>query len=133
MTQRMSEAVWTPKLSEGNQTQKDEDQPAYLLSFVGNPRKEMPRGLPFKLTDCLERVDWTGRILREGKRGCIAQETPPILERLQVGPQHWSYLTKNFESRFSELVGAAFALWQACQNLGYRRSPGMSACQRLLA
>jgi hypothetical protein len=89
--------VWTPKLSEGNQTQKDEDQPAQLLSFVGNPRKEMPRSLPFKLSDYLERVDWTGCILREGKRSCIAQEIPPILERLQVGPQYWSYLTKKLK------------------------------------
>jgi hypothetical protein len=72
---------------EGNQTQKDADQPAHLLSFVGNPRKEMPKGLPFKLTDYLELVDWTGRILREDKRGYIAQEIPPILERLQIDPR----------------------------------------------
>jgi hypothetical protein len=116
----------------GNQTQKDADQPAHLLSFVGNPRREMPKGLPFMLTDYLELVDWTGRILREDKRGYIAQEIPPILERLQIDPQHWRYLTKSFESRFKGLVGTASALKQACQNLGYRRSPGMSACQQLL-
>jgi hypothetical protein len=54
------------------------------------------------------------------------------LERLQLDPLHWRYLTKSFENRFKGLVGSAFALKQACQNLGYRRSPGMSACQQLL-
>jgi hypothetical protein len=129
----IAERIAAAKASgEGNQTQKDADQPAHLLSFVGNPRSEMPKGLPFKLTDYLELVDWTGRILREDKQGYIAQEIPPILERLQIDPQHWGYLTKSFESRFKGLVGTAFALKQACQNLGYRRSPGMSACQQLL-
>jgi hypothetical protein len=91
---------------------------------VGNPRKDMPKGLPFNLTDYLELVDWTGRILREDKRGSISQDLPPILERLQIDPQHWRYLTQHFESPFKGLVGAAYALKQACQNLGYQRSPG---------
>ena len=40
-----------------------------LLPFAGYPRQDMPKGLPFRLTDYLELVDWTGRILREDKRG----------------------------------------------------------------
>jgi hypothetical protein len=107
-------------------------QPAHLLPFAGNPRKDMPKGLPFNLTDYLELVDWTGRFLREDKRGDIPQDLPPILERLQIGPQHWCYLTKHFESPFKGLVGAAYTLKQACQNLGYQRSPGMAACRRFL-
>jgi hypothetical protein len=35
-----------------------------LHAFAGNPRRDMPNGLPFRLTDYLEPVDWTGRILR---------------------------------------------------------------------
>jgi hypothetical protein len=111
---------------------RNPEQPAHLLPFVGNPRKDMPKGLPFKLTDYLELVDWTGRILREDKRGSISQDLPPILERIQIDPQHWCYLTQHFESPFKGLVGAAYALKQACQNLGYQRSPGMAACQQFL-
>jgi hypothetical protein len=58
----------------------------------------MPKGLPFRLTDYLELVDWAGRILREDKWGSIAQEIPSILERHQIEPQHWRYLTTSFES-----------------------------------
>ncbi len=53
-------------------------QPKSLLPFVGYPRQTMPKGLPFRLNDYLELVDWTGRILREDKRGAIPENTPPI-------------------------------------------------------
>ncbi|GHA22228.1 hypothetical protein GCM10008090_35050 [Arenicella chitinivorans] len=39
-------------------------------------------GLPFKLADYIELIDWTGRIMRQDKRGAIAAELPSILERL---------------------------------------------------
>jgi hypothetical protein len=41
-------------------------------------------------------------------------------------------MTSQFESRFKGLVGAAYTLKQTCKNLGYQRSPGMSACQQYL-
>jgi hypothetical protein len=50
-----------------------------LLPFACNPRANMPNGLSFRLTDYLELVDWTGRILRDGKRGAIPESTPQIL------------------------------------------------------
>ena len=42
-------------------------QPESLLAFAGNPRKDMPKGLPFPLTDYLELVDWCGRIIPRTK------------------------------------------------------------------
>jgi hypothetical protein len=34
-------------------------------------------GLPFRLTDYLELVDWTGRMLRDDKRGSIPEDVHP--------------------------------------------------------
>lgn len=107
-------------------------QPPELMPFVGNPRTEMPKGLPFRLSDYLELVDWTGRQLREGKRGAIAGDLPPILERLQIDPKHWLYLSGQFESHFKGLVGSAHRLRAACEALGYRRTPNLAACRQLL-
>ncbi|WKE65256.1 transposase [Gallaecimonas kandeliae] len=53
-----------------------------LLPFVGNFRKDMPKGIPFALADYLELVDWTGRAQRQDKRGFITADTPAILQRL---------------------------------------------------
>lgn len=108
-------------------------QPARLLPFVGNPRQDMPKGLPFRVTDYLDLVDWTGRAMREGKRGVIDSHLPPVLERLQIDPKHWLYMTEKFESQFKGLVGTAFRLKAVCQELGYRRTPNAGACRALLA
>ena len=45
-----------------------------LMPFAGNPRKHMPHGLPFRLSDYIELVDWTGRIMRDDKRGFIKND-----------------------------------------------------------
>ena len=100
-----------------------------LMHFAGYPRQDMPKGLPFRLTDYLELVDWTGRIFREDKRGAIDDTLPPILERLNIEPKHWLYLTKHFESRFKGLVGTAYQLKTVCEKLGYQRVPGMKNCK----
>jgi len=55
-----------------------------------------PKGLPFRLTDYLELLDWTGRILRENKRGAIDVNLPPILEYLQIEPKQWLFLARHF-------------------------------------
>ena len=118
--------------STGN-PQYPNQQPLHLMPFVGNPRQNMPNGLPFRLTDYLDLVDWTGQILRNDKRGSINHNLPPMVERLQIDPQHWLYLTKHFESGFKGLVGSAFALKQACQTLNYQRQPGLAANLKYLS
>jgi hypothetical protein len=53
-----------------------------LPPFVGNPRDEMPKGLPLRLTDYMKLLDWSGRAIFENKRGFIPSDKPPMLERL---------------------------------------------------
>ncbi|MEJ2613290.1 MAG: transposase [Candidatus Thiodiazotropha sp.] len=85
-------------------------QPAHLHPFVGNPRDEMPKGLPFRLTDYIELLDWTGRAILENKRGFISSEQPPMLERLRIDPKNWLTMTQKFENQFKGLVGAVNTL-----------------------
>ena len=106
-------------------------QPATLFPLVGYPRKEIPEGIPFRLDDYIELVDWTGRVLREDKRGAIPDTLPPILERLHLEGEQWLYLSIHFESPFKGLVGSVYKLKQACQSLGYIRTPGRRACEQL--
>ena len=115
------------KATQPNHPQQQQNQ---LLIFAGNPKEDMPKGLPFRLTDYLELVDWTGRILREDKRGAIPENTPPILNRLNIESKHWMYLTKNFESPFKGMVGSVSRLKEACKKLGYERTPGIFSCKQ---
>lgn len=49
----------------------------------------MSAGLPFHLEDYIKLVDWSGQIIREGKRGSIHNELPPIIDRLDIEPKTW--------------------------------------------
>lgn len=101
-----------------------------LFPFVGHPRKNMPQGLPFKLNDYLELVEWTGRIIREDKPGHIEANTPPLLQRLNLEEQNWLYLTRHFESKLKGLVGCVYKLKQVCEKLGYKRTCGLQSCEQ---
>jgi hypothetical protein len=108
-------------------------QPAHLLPFVGHPGAETPKGLPFYLIDYLELVDWTGRSILASKHGYIPKDQPPVLERLQIDPKHWCYMTQHFESQFKGLVDAVYSLKAVRQRMGYWRTSNISACQQLYA
>ena len=104
-----------------------------LLPFAGNPRNDMPKGLPFRLNDYLELVDWSGRIMREDKKGQIPEHLPDILQRLKLDSRHWLYLTLHFEHPFRQLVGAAHNVRAACEALGQCWVQGISQCERLFS
>ncbi len=108
-------------------------QPNHLLPFVGYPRRDMPEGLPFKLKDYLDLVDWSGKIVRDDKRGAIDHLQPPILERLAIEPKQWKTLAREFEQHFCHFVGSASRLRQTYEQLGYRRHRGISASSALLS
>jgi len=118
----------------GSQTPNRRDQqPHSLLPFVGNPRADMPKGLPFRLTDYIELVDWTGRIIRDDKKGAIPNTLPPALVRLGLEPENWIYLSQHFESPFKSLVGTAISMKQACKQLGQCWVQGFKQCERLFS
>ncbi len=106
-------------------------QPRSLFPFIGYPRQNMPAGLPFRLQDYLELVDWTGRQIRTDKRGNIDQNIPPILERLNIDTDHWIYNTQHFESQFKGLVGTVLSIKAQCQRFGYQRTPGLAIATHL--
>ena len=77
-------------------------KPAQLMPFAYSDAVDQQTNLPFNLIDYLELVDWTGRIIREDKRGYIKQTTPPILERLAVNNKDWLLTSSQFENIFNK-------------------------------
>jgi len=101
------------------------------MNFAGNPRQVMPEGLPCRLSDYLELVDWTGRIARNDKRGAMDKNLPPLLSRLNITADHWLTLSTQFEGRFGRVIGTLQHLKQACVTLHYRRTPSVANCRLL--
>jgi hypothetical protein len=106
-------------------------QPPELMPFVGYPRQDIPKGLAFRLEDYLSLVDWTGRQIREDKRGAISEALPPMLQRLGIEPSSWYSLTEGFEKHFNTFVGKPDGIQQACESRGQCWAHGIGAARRL--
>jgi len=100
-------------------------QPHALFPFVGSPRQPMPQGLPFKLVDYLELLDWTGRSLYKDKRGVIVSRTPQMLTRLNIAAPNWLHSTQHFEDLFKIWAGTTTSIKAACRRMGYLRLPSV--------
>ena len=85
------------------------------------------------VTGNLTLVDWSGRIIRQDKKGHIPEHLPEILQRLEIDPENWIYLTKNFEHPFKNLVGAAYHVRQACVGIGKNWVHGIKQCEKLFS
>ncbi len=75
-----------------------------LHPFVGNYRNEMLSGIPFRLMDYLELIDWTGREFRQGKAK-ISGKLPLLLERLSIEQRDWLKICTSLEKRSALLIG----------------------------
>ena len=117
---------WKDKAHVNNTEAPHTLQPESLLPFAGNHRQPMPRGLAFNLIDYIELVDWTGRVIRDDKRGAIAENAPPILLRLNISPDHWIELSTNFESRFKGIAGCVESVKKWCATFGLTRTTNRS-------
>ena len=106
------------------------------LSNDGCPYLLLPlksKGIPFKLEDYIDLVDWTGRIIRDDKRGAISSNLPPILERLSLDEEQWKILTTEFEQHFKNWVGSEHIVRQICDDKAYQRIPSTKPCRYLFS
>ncbi|AZZ97246.1 transposase [Pseudoalteromonas sp. R3] len=106
-------------------------QPKSLRRFAGNPRANMPGGLPFELTYYIQLVELTGRCMRANKRGYIS-DSQPLLTRLQIEPDNWLKLTTRFTKVFHGAVGRKQAMTDYCEHLEKKRRANLMQCERLL-
>jgi REP element-mobilizing transposase RayT len=74
-----------------------------LLPFDVPLVDQLQHGILFNLSDYLQLVDYTGRAISPNKRGTIARQLPPILQRLNLSQQDWLRRATQFETRYSTL------------------------------
>lgn len=63
-------------------------------------------------------VDWTGRLVKPGKRGVIDAVRPPILAHLGLREREWQCQVLGIESRYWRAVGAVESLMAKAQAMG---------------
>ena len=105
------------------------EQPSNLLPFIGHESDNQPNGITFVLTDYLQLVDDTGRIIRNDKRGCISESSAKILNRLNIPHDNWLKLTTEFGKLFHGPVGTLQELTDYCEHLEKRGRHFAASCQ----
>ena len=94
------------------------EQPVDLLPFVGGEHVDAPRGIAFTLPDYLQLVDWSGRAVRDDKRGAIPAHIQPILQRMGLKHEEWLEIVQNFGRCYRLAAGALDRLRAFGQQLG---------------
>jgi len=101
----------------------------FLRPFVQHAEDEA--GIPFRLNDYLELVDWAGRGIIDGKKGCIPNHTPPVLNRLGMNAEPvLSYLSR-MEKHPAVALGPVSKLRDFAHSLGRRFIKGHREGRRL--
>ena len=73
-----------------------------LLHFEPSNSQTTQIGIPFRWQDYLQLVDWTGRAIRDDKRGYINNTLPPILDRLGIDEDEWIESSTRFEQCYQK-------------------------------
>ncbi|MDE1461743.1 hypothetical protein [Spartinivicinus poritis] len=102
-----------------------------LLPFSGNIKLELDPtcGIYFHESDYFDLVDWSGRAIREDKRGSIPAHIPPILQRLGVDVNTMQQLTR----QFNRVVGPKEKIQQLSRQLGQTWLKGIRSAQQLFS
>lgn len=102
-----------------------------LLQFAGNSHLlETKYHIPYHLIDYIELVDWSGRQIRQDKRGSIDSTIPPIVARLGIPANDWLQNCQQLETIFHQVIGPLSSLKEFCKKLGQHWLHGQTACLR---
>ena len=106
-------------------------QPADLLPFTSGEHLDTSTGIAFALPDYLQLVDWTGRAVRDDKRGAIPAEIQPIVQRMGLKHEEWLEIVQNFGRRYRLAAGAMDRLQQFGEQLGRYWLQGIGMSRQL--
>lgn len=100
-----------------------------LLPEQSENNLDAPATIPSAFDDYCELIDWTGRAIRNDKRGHIPKHIQPLFQRLGIKPDYWLDTVKHFEARFPMMMGRIDRLKKAverfdrrwCRGFGFAR------------
>jgi len=116
-----------PQFKETNMTQTN----IPLAKFIGGQQKL--QGIPYSLIDYFELADWTGRAIRDDKRGYIPNTEPKIIHKLGIDTETWLETVGNFTDRFYTFVGPEEKMNSICQQQKKKWLLGINTCRRLFS
>lgn len=99
-----------------------------LADFIGSKDVD---GIPYLLMDYLELVDWTGRAIRDNKKGFIPDSEPKIISKLGFTPDLWMTSVSQFSDHFYSHIGTDDQLKSICKKTGINWLAGSRSCREI--
>ena len=107
--------------------------PPAQATRLAPPLRPFGKTLPCTLADYLQLVDWTGRSIRDDKRGHIDERLPPILQRLNIEGDIWTVAMRPKGNVFGRAMGRLDHLRLHAATLGQSWVRGLRQAQRMYA
>jgi REP element-mobilizing transposase RayT len=119
------------KPSQGQSTQANQTHPP-LMPLVKQRKDPHKQAMGFTLSEYLQLIDWSGRVVKEGKRGAINEETPPILQRIGLEPSRFvEHLQGHAATEQQTVMGHFQKIRLAARTLGRQFLKGGGEARRL--
>jgi len=90
--------------NKGKDRIKNKSKPVKLAGFTNG--SNIRKGIPYSLKDYFELADWTGRAVRDGKRGYIPDKEPKIISKLGIDVDRWLNTVKEYGESYHAFVGS---------------------------
>jgi hypothetical protein len=94
-----------------------------LVPFLSTDSESFPttaEPIPLFFSEYIDLIDWTGRIIRDDKRGAIPDSYPPILDRLDTSQQQWIRAMTPQKQWLQRAVGSTDKIKAYCRAIGQR-------------
>ena len=127
------------KSNKAKSAPKENPNPVSLMRLVKQSQDPHRNAIGYTTKDYLELVDWTGRAIRDDKRGAIPNTIPPILERLKLNPKTYLafvgkqsfHLPEKKRQPHNKALGSVEHLKMLATQLGQKFICGLGDARRL--
>jgi hypothetical protein len=109
------------------------EAPVVQLRRFADQSQNNKAAIPYTLHDYLQLVDWSGRCIREGKRGRIDAKLPPILARLSIDPEVWQLAMARKGTLLGRAMGRLDLMRLHAATLGQAWIHGLNRSERMYA
>jgi REP element-mobilizing transposase RayT len=120
------------QMSQGS-GQKRTREPRMRLRSFADQTQNKKAAIPYTSIDYLQLVDWSGRSIREGRRGQIDAKLPPILSRLSIDPEVWQLAMARKGTILGRAMGRLDLMRLHAATLGQAWIHGLKRSERMYA
>ena len=121
--------AYSNRMNKGKDRNKNKSKPIKLAGFSNG--SNIKKGIPFSLKDYFELADWTGRSIRDGKRGYISDKEPKIISKLGIDTEIWLDTVKEYSQSYHGFVGSEKQLKEVCKSTGKKWLVGIKSSRVL--